>query len=115
MSLSPIEYLRHILDEADFLMKNAKDFEREEFLNDEILKRAAVRSITIIGEAAKKLPVEFREKYAQIEWKAVAGMRDKLIHDYFGIDYEIVWDAIVNKIPDLKREIERIIVDEDSR
>jgi len=112
MSLSPIEYLRHILDEANFLMDSIKDLQREEFFRDKILKRAAARSIAIMGEAAKKLSVEFREKHSNIEWKAIAGMRDKLIHDYFGIDYEIVWDAIVNKVPKLKREIEVAMKDE---
>jgi uncharacterized protein with HEPN domain len=112
MSLSPIEYLRHILDEANFLIDSTKGLQREEFFSDEILKRAAARSIAIMGEAAKKLPVEFREKHSNVEWKAIAGMRDKLIHDYFGIDYEIVWDAIVNKVPKLKQEIEIAIKDE---
>ena len=69
---------------------------------DEILQRAFTRSISIIGEASKKLPAEFKEKYPDIEWKSMTGMRDKLIHDYFGIDYEMVWDVAVNKIPLLR-------------
>jgi len=66
-------------------------------LDDETLKRAFVRSIEIIGEAVKKIPSDFKQKYSHIEWRTMAGMRDKLIHDYFGIDYEIVWDVVTNK------------------
>lgn len=73
------------------------------------MKRAFVRSIEIIGEAVKKIPSEFKQKYPRIEWKAMAGMRDKLIHDYFGIDYEIVWDVVTNKIPTLRLKIKEIL------
>jgi uncharacterized protein with HEPN domain len=78
-------------------------------MDDETLQRAFVRSIEIIGEAAKKLPVELKQKYSNIEWKAIAGMRDRLIHDYFGIDYDIVWDVVINKTPQLQKEIQQII------
>ena len=65
-----------------------------------MLCRAVVRSIEIIGEASKKIDEEFKATHPPIEWKKMAGARDKLIHDYFGIDYDIVWDIIVTKIPD---------------
>jgi uncharacterized protein with HEPN domain len=78
-------------------------------MNDETLQRAFVRSIEIIGEAAKKLPEELKQKYSNIEWKVIAGMRDRLIHDYFGIDYDIVWDVVINKVPQLQKEIQQII------
>ena len=80
MSISPLEYLQHILDETEHLMARAKKMSKAEFMLDGTLKRAFVRSIEIIGEASKKLPVELRQKYAQVEWQAIAGMRDKLIH-----------------------------------
>jgi uncharacterized protein with HEPN domain len=82
---------------------------RDKFFNDETLKRAFVRSIEIIGEATKKLSDELKQNYPNIEWKAIAGMHDRLIHDYFGIDYEIVWDVVINKIPQLHTEIQQII------
>jgi len=82
------------------------------FLKDDTLRRAFVRSIEVIGEATKLLPVEFREKYPSIDWRAMAGMRDRLIHGYFGIDYEIVWDVVTTKIPSLRQQIQIIIKQE---
>ena len=109
MSLSPIEYLWHILDEIGYIEAVICDIEEADFLADETLKRSFVRSIEIIGEASKKVPIDLRQRYAHIEWRAMGGMRDRLIHDYFGVDYDIVWDVAVNKVPELQREIERIL------
>ncbi len=74
-----------------------------------MLCRAVVRSIEIIGEASKKIDDEFKSTHNHIEWKKIAGTRDKLIHDYFGIDYDIVWDIIENKIPDLDHFLKQLI------
>jgi uncharacterized protein with HEPN domain len=109
MSLSSLEYLRHILDETAYLTDQAKGLTKDEFLQDETLKRAFVRSLEIIGEATKKVSVEFRQKYSHVDWRAMAGMRDRLIHGYFGIDYDIVWDVVINKVPSLQQEIRQII------
>lgn len=65
----------------------------------------------IIGEAAKNLPEDFRQKHSQVEWKAMAGMRDRLIHGYFGVDYEIVWDVVQKEIASLKKEIEELLAE----
>lgn len=105
------EYLKHILDEADYIIKKSKNLEKDNFLKDETLKRAFVRSIEIIGEAVKRLPDDFRKKHNAVDWKAMAGTRDKLIHDYFGIDYEIVWDIVVDEIPELRKHIKKILKD----
>jgi uncharacterized protein with HEPN domain len=109
MSRSWLEYLRHILDEAEYLMVHSQRLSRERFIRDETLKRAFVKSIEVIGEATKQVPEAIRRKYPHIEWRAMAGMRDKLIHEYFGVDYDIVWDVVTSKIPGLRREIEVIL------
>jgi uncharacterized protein with HEPN domain len=112
MSISPLEYLRHILDETAFLMDQVKGMTKDQLLQNETLKRAVVRSLEVIGEAVKKVPLEFRQKYDHIDWRSIAGMRDRLIHGYFEIDYDIVWEVVTEKIPVLKQEIQQIIQDE---
>jgi len=74
-------------------------------LADETIKRAVIRSLEIIGEATKKIPTDFKAKLSTIKWKNMAGMRDRLIHDYMGINYLIVWDVVKNKIPELYEQI----------
>ena len=112
MSLSSLEYLQHILDETTYLTDQAKGLNKDEFMQDETLKRAFVRSLEIIGEATKNVSAELRQKYSHIDWRAMAGMRDRLIHRYFGIDYDIVWDVVTNKVPLLHQEIRQIIRNE---
>ena len=110
MPKQPVEYLRHILDECSYIISvTENDLSKDGLLNDETLKRAIVRSLEIIGEATKKIPADFKLKWSSIKWKNMAGMRDRLIHDYLGINYSIVWYVIKNKIPELHKQIREVI------
>lgn len=102
-------FIRHILDEINFLIKEAGSLTFEEFTKNEILKRAYSRSLEIIGEAAKNLSEDFKKKYKDTEWRKLTGLRDKVIHYYFGVDWDIVWDVIKNRLPKLKEQIENIL------
>jgi len=115
MYKEPLEYLRHIQDECLFVLSViGAETDKEELLSDEILKRAVVRSLEIIGEATKKIPVDFKLKWNSINWKNMAGMRDRLIHDYMGVNYSIVWDVVKNKIPELSVQVQEVIESEES-
>jgi uncharacterized protein with HEPN domain len=107
------EYLKHIRDEIAYLESESTGIDKGDFLGDETRKRAFVRSIEIIGEATKHIPGDLRDAYPQIQWRAIAGMRDRLIHSYFGIDYDIVWDVLKNHIPVLAEVIDEMLLCED--
>lgn len=109
MSLSAEELLRHILDEVVFLLETSSGLKYEKYITDGIVIRAFERSLEIIGDATKKLPREFRDIHNDIDWKGMAGLRDKLIHNYFGVDHELVWEIVTSKIPSLKSQITNLL------
>jgi len=91
------------------IIEYTKDMERESFFKDYKTFDAVMRNLAIIGEAIKHIPQDIRGKYKEIEWKKIAGLRDIIVHGYFGIDEDIIWDVVENKIPELKPQIEAII------
>ena len=112
MSKEPKEYLRHIHDECLYIISVSENLLFEDFIKDETLKRAVIRSLEIIGEATKKIPADFKVKWNFIQWKNMAGMRDRLIHDYIGVNYAIVWDVVKNKIPYMSKQISEFLIRE---
>lgn len=109
MSKGAIEYVKHIADECVYIISVSHNLSKDEFLDDETLKRAVVRSLEIIGEATKKIPADFKVTWSSVPWKNMAGMRDRLIHDYIGINYSIVWDVVKNKIPELNKQLQEVL------
>ncbi len=101
-----IDLLRHILAECDYIVSViTPGMTQDEMLRNETLKRAVVRSLEIIGEATKKIPADVKLRWNDISWKNMAGMRDRLIHDYMGINYYIVWDVVKNIIPEIREQV----------
>lgn len=110
MYKSYIPYFQHILDECHYIQSViTDDVVLYEFLSDETLKRAVVRSLSIIGEATKKIPADVKYEWSEISWKEMAGMRDRLVHDYMGVNYFIVWDVAKNIIPQLTVQIQAVV------
>ena len=110
MYKSYIPYLQHILDECLYVRSVITgEMQMEQFLQDETLKRAVTRSLSIIGEATKKIPTDVKFAWQRISWRQMAGMRDRLVHDYMGVNYYIVWDVAKNIIPELTNQIQEVI------
>ena len=109
MSFGLREVLGHILIEAEYLVQHAEGLTLERFFADATLQRAFVRSLEIIGEAAKKVPEDVRQQHPSIEWRAMAAMRDRLIHGYFGVDYGLVWEVVRERIPDLRERLAELL------
>ena len=102
-------YLEDILKSIQKVEKYTRDLTLEKSRKNDFAVDAVVRNLEIVGEAAKNIPPVIRKKSSEIDWQRVCGMRDILIHAYFGVDVEIVWDIIENKLPDLKKKITRLL------
>jgi uncharacterized protein with HEPN domain len=102
-------FLKDIIQAMEAIEKFVEGMEFEELVEDDKTSSAVIRKFEILGEAARNIPDWMREKYPLIPWKRMVGMRDRLIHGYFGIDYELVWDAIKFEIPRIKLELEKIL------
>jgi uncharacterized protein with HEPN domain len=106
---SQVEFLNHILDECIYLLKEYNTNKYDDFISDERLSKAVCRSLEIIGEASSKTSPELKTKYPLIAWREMSDIRNRIIHHYFGIDYDIVWDTLKTDIPELKDWIEVVI------
>lgn len=102
-------YLQHILDTISDVEKFMENVNQEAFFKNKEKQYAVLRGLEIIGEAAKNLSKELKAKYGEVPWKDIAGMRDKLIHEYFGVKLELVWETVKKKLPELKKQISEIL------
>lgn len=102
-------YLKDILTAIKSIEGFIAGMDLDAFQDDDKTSSAVLRKLEIIGEAVKQIPDEIRQKYSHIPWREMAGMRDKLIHFYFGVDYPLVWKTIIDRLPRVKQDIEKAL------
>jgi uncharacterized protein with HEPN domain len=105
-----LAYIEHILQSIEKIDTYTRDISNLDFNDNEMIQDAVIRNIEIIGEATKNISTKLTNSYPDIPWKAMAGMRDKLIHDYIGVDTEVVWETIKTDIPNLKSMLNEITI-----
>lgn len=108
MRRSPKLYVEDILDAITQIESYTKQISLEHFSQDRMRYDAVLRNLEVIGEAVKKLPPELKKEHPKIEWSKISGLRDIISHAYFGVDVQIIWDIILNKIPKLKETIKKM-------
>jgi len=109
MKKDPLLFITHMeecIEDIEIYMSGKS---RDDFLADKMLQDAVVRKLMIIGEAVKNLPAEFTSKYPKVPWSDIARTRDKLVHDYFGVDLKLTFDIVAEDLPELKKQIARIL------
>lgn len=109
MKKDPEIFLKHILESIVIVEKYTQSFTKAQFLKNLQLQDAVTRRLEIMGEAAKNLPSDLKNKYSNVPWKKISGMRDILIHEYFGTDLNLVWEVVKKDIPVLNREIQKLL------
>ncbi len=102
-------YLDDILEAIGKIDQYTEGLDFEHFRKDEKTSDAVIRNFSVIGEAVKQIPASIRRKYPEIPWQVIAGMRDKLVHEYFGIRYDVIWETIELRLPSLKLAIRKIL------
>src|SRR5258706_7577108 len=102
-------YLDHILESIESILSYTKGMKEQDFISNKMVKDAVIRNFEVIGEATKRVSKEIRDSNPNIPWTRMAGLRDKLIHDYIKFNLQLVWDVVADVLPKQKKEIERII------
>lgn len=102
-------FLKDIIQAIERIEEYTGDLSFKDFCEKQLVQDGVIRNLEVIGEAVKHLPKDMQKKHPTVEWKKIAGLRDILIHAYFGVDREIVWDVVTNKIPELKEHISLIL------
>lgn len=105
------EYLADIIESVKRVESYVKDVTRKNFFQDTKTQDAVIRNIEVIGEAVRGLPAEFKRKHKEVEWARIAGMRNRLIHLYFGVDLDVVWDVVKNRLSGLRETIQDILAE----
>jgi uncharacterized protein with HEPN domain len=103
-----LAFIEHILDSINAIKEFSENISKEELISNRLKQSAIVREIEIIGEAVKNISENLKNKHQEIKWKEIVGTRDKMIHHYFGVDLNIIWDIIKINLPDLKDKILKI-------
>jgi len=106
-----LDYVEDIVEAMKDAMSFVEGMDYEDFAKDKRTAYAVIRAIEVIGEAVKKVPISVRKRYPEIPWKEMAGMRDKVIHEYFGVDLRIIWKTVKEDIPNLRPLFEKILKD----
>lgn len=104
-------YVKDMIEAIDAVQRFVQGMDRESFATNDLVKSAVVMKLMVIGEASKKIPNEIKAEHPEIPWRAVAGMRARLIHFYFGVKHELVWDTIVQELPEIKNVLVKILED----
>ena len=105
------DYLRDMLDSSQKAIEFVAGLDYTQFSADDKTTYAVVRALEIVGEAAKKIPMDMRESYAEIPWREIAGTRDKLIHEYFGVNLAVVWRTVQDDLPRLVEQLQALLQD----
>lgn len=110
MKKSPEIFLKHILESIEWIEKDTLNFSEQDFLKNVPIQDAVVRRLEIIGQAIRNLPQDFKQTYPKTPWQDIMDMRNKLIHEYFGVDLNLVWSVVKNDIPPLKEQIKTVLL-----
>lgn len=109
MKKDPQILLQHVLESIEWIEKDVKSFSEDEFFEDVPIQDAVVRRIEIIGEAVRNLPSDFKQANPETPWQDIADMRNKLIHEYFDVDLELVWEVVKNDLPPFKEQVKELL------